>query len=204
MEARALLEKYVELLALRRVRRDAPEAPPPLPRLRALAARFPGALRELERLPMDLLEERARELEGVVAGLVEEPRWARAQRLYHAGLTRALAARAAGPQGRTREPGSMSRPGLTARVVEVVALELGVTSARCRSLLFPWTPGSSGRRGAQVEGLDVVEGAAAGAGAGAAAGAAGAGAAGAGAALSAGALASPFAASLAALGLLDE
>jgi len=57
-------------------------------RMRALAARFPGALRELDRLPMAVIEARIATLE---AG--ERPAWAAALAEYHALLRSALRVR---------------------------------------------------------------------------------------------------------------
>lgn len=63
---RGLRDKYRELHALRlehaRGETNAPEL-----RMRALARRFPGALRELDELPLPLIEERLRALDEALA-----------------------------------------------------------------------------------------------------------------------------------------
>ena len=83
-ELRALAEKYREMIALRRDPGPKDEA-----RLRALAARFPGSLRELDTRTMTSLEERLFELESGVA-----PSWARHQIRFHGWLRVALRMRA--------------------------------------------------------------------------------------------------------------
>ncbi|MCA9608383.1 MAG: hypothetical protein KC619_22395 [Myxococcales bacterium] len=61
--------------------------------MRALAARFPGALRELDRLPMAEIERRIERLE---AG--ERPAWARTLVAYHAWMRVALRLKRALPR----------------------------------------------------------------------------------------------------------
>ncbi len=134
MEIWELREKYATLEALRVARRaHTPGSRSEVPReaLRALAARFPGALRELERLPLALITARHAELAEVARGLAPEPLWAEAQRRYHRTLRRALAVNRAAPR---RSPAG--RLGLWAvqQVAESLEIELGA----CRALLFPW------------------------------------------------------------------
>lgn len=76
-----LLRKYRALRALR-----AAEGPAPRASLRALAAEFPGALREVDALPMDEIVARERCL-AARASLEESPAWARWLAAYH-GLMR--------------------------------------------------------------------------------------------------------------------
>jgi len=124
-----LHEKYAALEALRVARRAAPTGPPPLDELRALARRFPGALRELERLSLAEISARKEQLAEVLAG-VPEPLWAAAQRRYHDELRAALTGRPLAPRG---------RGGLTAWATARVAGALGLEHRACRALLFPWT-----------------------------------------------------------------
>ncbi len=92
---RALLEKYVEMRAMRLEDSHHP-AHDPSARMRALAARFPGALREIDALPLEVIEARIAELEA--ARGTSAPRWAQQMAEYHAWMRAALALRrAAGP-----------------------------------------------------------------------------------------------------------
>ena len=85
----ALREKYREIKRLRdehaRGSGDDPKA-----RMKALALRFPGALRELDELPMELVELRLATLEAVVMGALPAPEWATLQIGYHALMRLAL------------------------------------------------------------------------------------------------------------------
>jgi hypothetical protein len=89
-ELDALSAKLSELLALRALG----DADPPADRLRALAARFPGALRELDRTPVAVLTERLEALRAArISG--EAPDWARSTSRYHGWLRVGLRMRAA-------------------------------------------------------------------------------------------------------------
>jgi hypothetical protein len=79
-----LVDKYTRLLRLRSV----VDALPPRAELRSLARQFPGALRELDRLPLPLIEARLRELEQVLAEGREPALWMSLQVSYH-GFMRA-------------------------------------------------------------------------------------------------------------------
>jgi hypothetical protein len=79
-----LVDKYTRLLRLR----SAADALPPRAELRSLARQFPGALRELDRLPLPSIEARLRELEQVLAEGREPALWMRLQVSYH-GFMRA-------------------------------------------------------------------------------------------------------------------
>jgi hypothetical protein len=63
---RGLRDKYGEIHALR-VEHARGDAVDPRTRMRALARRFPGALRELDELPMELIEARLRALDAALA-----------------------------------------------------------------------------------------------------------------------------------------
>lgn len=135
-----LIEKHATLIALRARRAEAPDAPPPRDALRALAERFPGALRELERLPPETLRRRMEELDRATRTGASPPRWAEAQRAYHLALREALAERA-----KSREPATAApmphvpgRGAMVAWAIARTATELGITHAECRALLFPW------------------------------------------------------------------
>jgi len=83
-----LLAKYHEMRAMR-ADDAAGSSGDPRPRMRALAARFPGALREIDELPEALLDARIAALEAARRGEAPLPRWARAAADYH-GWMRAI------------------------------------------------------------------------------------------------------------------
>lgn len=94
---RAALEdlraKYGEMLRLRDL--DAAGEPhDPRPAMRALAARFPGALREIDELARDAISARLAALERTLEGAPIEP-WMIALSRYHARLRVALRVRRA-------------------------------------------------------------------------------------------------------------
>lgn len=102
---RGLREKYVVMLAMRReaalgVGLD------PRPRMRALADRFPGALREIDELTVDRIESRIVALDVALRG-GEVPRWARTLGAYHGWMRTALAIKRR--FGRTRAVDEASR-----------------------------------------------------------------------------------------------
>lgn len=85
----SLTEKYQRLVALRRA---PPSAEPPTEAMRALAARWPGALRELDRLPIEALEARLAAL--AAADPEAPPRWVLRDDAWHRTMAAALRARA--------------------------------------------------------------------------------------------------------------
>jgi hypothetical protein len=101
---RALPEKYARMRTLRvRLGRGAP-SPEHRDELRALAAAFPGALRELETLSTDTIAARLAAAEDA-ARRGEGPAWVLWTALYHVTLRAALAAKKSGdatplPHGR--------------------------------------------------------------------------------------------------------
>ncbi|MCC6648322.1 MAG: hypothetical protein IT374_22470 [Polyangiaceae bacterium] len=123
--ARAMREKYAELAALRQHARDG-TLPDPRPRLRALAARFPGALRELDQLTDDELRARVAAL-GRPDVASRPPPWLEPVARYHAALSRALAT-----------PTRGQRP--STRALAEVAAELGLDLAATRALVRPTRP----------------------------------------------------------------
>ena len=92
--------------------------------LQALAAAFPGALRELDDTPTEALETRAADLEA--SGPL--PLWARAAWLYHAALRRDLEA--------TRR-GERPRGALVDRAVAEVARTLALDTRAVEELVLP-------------------------------------------------------------------
>jgi hypothetical protein len=92
---RALRDKYLTLHSLRLAYAQSGEVAP-REQLRALAQRFPGALRELDRLPLERIEARIGELDAALAGTGPTPDWVPLQLAYHGWLRVALAVRAGG------------------------------------------------------------------------------------------------------------
>lgn len=92
---RALREKYVEMRAMRVEDDGDPE------RMRALAARFPGALREIDELPLETIDGRIAALDRALAG-EPVPDWARYLAEYHAWMRAALRVRRAAGKERDR------------------------------------------------------------------------------------------------------
>lgn len=92
--------------------------------LQALAAAFPGALRELDDTPPETLAARTADLE--TPG--ELPAWARATWLYHAALRRDLEA--------TRR-GERPRGALVERAVAEVARTLGIEPRAVEERVMP-------------------------------------------------------------------
>lgn len=93
----ALARKYRALAALREAHaRGEPTADRAT--LRALAGEFPGALRELDRLPLEVIRARAAALEAAARGGVVEP-WMAWLDAWHRILVAALAVRAGHDRG---------------------------------------------------------------------------------------------------------
>lgn len=87
-ELSALARKYRTLLALRREHEQTGEVAE-REALRALSREFPGALRELDRMPLDEIERRARALEAASRTRCGEP-WMQWLVAYHALVRAAL------------------------------------------------------------------------------------------------------------------
>ena len=85
----ALREKYVEM---RRLRLEDAEgrAGDPKPAMAALAERFPGALREIDDLPLDDIEARIAALDAALDGTGAPPAWAPLFASYHGWMRAAL------------------------------------------------------------------------------------------------------------------
>jgi hypothetical protein len=107
----ALADKYRRLLALRL----GADAQPPVAELRALARQFPGALRELDQLPLEVIRVRLAALESVVTGDGALEQWMMLQASYH-GVMRATLRIKRWSRSWSREPDSAARE-LAARYV---------------------------------------------------------------------------------------
>lgn len=85
---RELRLKYLTMRAMRTATTIAPRD-----ELRAFSQRWPGALAEIDRIPMTLIEQRIAELDRAIEGSSREPppMWARAWILTHRRLRGALA-----------------------------------------------------------------------------------------------------------------
>jgi hypothetical protein len=107
---RDLREKYALMLEMRRedaLRFARPSGEvDPRARMRTLAARFPGALREIDELPLDRIESRIAALDVALRG-GDVPRWARTLGAYHGWMRAALAIKRR--FGRTRAVDDASR-----------------------------------------------------------------------------------------------
>ena len=133
--------KYETLLTLRRERIEGKPIPA-RPFFRALCAEFPGALKELDRLPQAVLEQRQRELMAALgehhgsATRVAVPLWAGVTVAYHRSLRGGLAS-VPNESRERRAPGRR-----VARAVEHVAYTLELDKELVQQLLFPWSYGA--------------------------------------------------------------
>lgn len=113
-ELSALARKYRKLQALRleheRTGRVAEKEA-----LRALASEFPGALRELDRMPLDEIERRALALEKAIEGAPVEP-WMQWLVAYHGLLRAAFFVKAEWAKGIEGEEELAKRASLHARI----------------------------------------------------------------------------------------
>lgn len=94
--AETLLDKYQRMLALRQA--HARGEPVDTAAVRALAHDYPGALRELDRIPLDELEARVR---GLAHG--DAPPWAEPMVAHHRWLAAALRVRRVAGRDRDRD-----------------------------------------------------------------------------------------------------
>ncbi len=90
-------DKYARILALREAHdharaTGAPEADP-REAMAALAARWPGSLRELDELPLDVVRARQRALAAAVDDASRIEPWMRAQLVFHAHARAVLGAK---------------------------------------------------------------------------------------------------------------
>ena len=91
-DPRALRAKYEVMLALRE-RHDAGDEADPEGELVALATRFPGALRELDALPLDAIRARIDELAAAERDSSRVAPWMAAQSVFHELARSALEAK---------------------------------------------------------------------------------------------------------------
>ncbi|MDC0743437.1 hypothetical protein [Polyangium mundeleinium] len=123
-EALAALEgKYAEIAALRRAR-DRGEPLPARAVFKALAERFPGALHELDTLPLDVVDARLAALQAALAGGVIEP-WMAWMASYHALLRAGLHIRIRTTKDRAR--GGERASELAAEASAHAGIEIDVT-----------------------------------------------------------------------------
>ena len=87
-----LRRKYQEILRLRHLHAR-PSEPDPRGAMNALAAEFPGALRELDDMPEPQIVERIGELTAALSASHEIPEWAVAVSLFHRETRGALCAK---------------------------------------------------------------------------------------------------------------
>jgi hypothetical protein len=95
-DLRALRDKYEQMLRLRQLHARAKEEPDfvepdPRPAMAALARRYPGALREVDELPMADIERRIAELEAAELDASRIATWMTAQAEFHRLARGALA-----------------------------------------------------------------------------------------------------------------
>jgi hypothetical protein len=142
-DLKALARKYERLAALR-ARRDGNGAPATRDELRALAAEFPGCLRELDTLGPGELTRRTSACAAVGAGAAPEP-WMAWIDGYHALMRRALAARSGRARGDARdtdrdfEQAVLAPPGgrMGIVVLRALAARFGVPAPTITAALFP-------------------------------------------------------------------
>lgn len=125
---RALAAKYRELAALRRAR-ERGEPPPERDVFRKIAAAHPGALYELDTLPLAEIDRRAETLEQAVTGTGPLEPWMRWMVRYHHLVREELAARR-----RRRATGPRSRATLVA--IRLIAEDEGVAAEVVATALF--------------------------------------------------------------------
>ncbi len=136
--AEALARKYQRLVDLRG-RRDGAGAPATRGELRALAAEFPGSLRELDTLGDAELRRRAAACAAAAAGAVGEPWMAWIDR-FHTLMRQALAARARGGEARDEFERIVLAPPdgrMLPVIVAQIAREFGQAQGQVAATLFP-------------------------------------------------------------------
>jgi hypothetical protein len=143
-EAAEVLARKYERLAALRARRDSNGRPATRDELRALAAEFPGCLRELDTLGPDELARRTSACAAAADGGPPEP-WMAWIDGYHALMRQALAARGARLRGESPNAGDdfaqavLAPPGgrMAVVVLRALALRFGVPAVTIAAALFP-------------------------------------------------------------------
>ncbi|GAB4217022.1 MAG: hypothetical protein OHK0013_44160 [Sandaracinaceae bacterium] len=131
--AARLRAKYVEILALRDAHARGEDPPDLRARLRALAAAFPGALRELDRLPRETIMARLDALARCSQG-APLAAWMIAMDLVHDRLRHALAEKR--DEGR-----AVPRPGrLWDRAIAETAVVMGLPRDEVAAMVLPGHP----------------------------------------------------------------
>lgn len=121
-----LCHKYEALAGLRRARAQGDPVPEKAV-FRALAEEFPGALYELDRLPMGEIDARRTALAAALAGGPEAP-WMRPLAAYHAIYRAALHVKARAPRGRL--PGAEEAAALATAAGRHAGVDVGVAFVR--------------------------------------------------------------------------
>lgn len=127
----ALRGKYQRMREMRRAHDDGTEQDPRV-QMRALATEFPGALRELDELPLTTIEQRIAQLSDAIERDLPPTSWMIWMVDYHAQLRLAL------HQKRVGAP--LSKPAgtrLNSWVFEQLAERYGVLATDVEAQLFP-------------------------------------------------------------------
>jgi hypothetical protein len=132
-----LLAKYETIAALRLARSHG-EPHPPRAFFQALAAEFPGALKELDRLPPPLVRERALFLAG--PDLDEDAPWLWPVAVYHAVLAEPDRLPWIALPGWLRAPAEPISPSRMKCGVLATARRLELSPDEVERQLFPWKP----------------------------------------------------------------
>jgi hypothetical protein len=147
---RALLGKYVEM---RRLREEdaAGGGGDPRPAMKALAAEFPGALREIDELPLAVIDARLGAIERAIAGGTVET-WMLALARYHELLRIALGVRRVVGDDRSLE---RARGVAGAQVLDDAALRaiLRPPGGRINRAIFAIVAGELGSSADEIEAL---------------------------------------------------
>lgn len=131
-----MIVKYDEIARLRRGDQDG-SIDDPRPAMRALAGRFPGALRELDRLTMDQIEQRRAHLDDVRSGRADEAPWVSLIAAFHRRVRDELR----GVDGRPLPRGHRT----SAWVIETLARERSIEVETARAMLMPWATSRDGQ-----------------------------------------------------------
>lgn len=149
MQPRDLLDKYIEMRALRCLDVEGVLGDPK-PRMRALAKRFPGALREIDELPLEIIQSR---IDALIRHEGEPEPWMIAMQRFHVAMRDVLAIKrilgrreitpalraAAERVSSAWDLDRIARPPagkLTELVFEHIAKTMGIDATEARALVF--------------------------------------------------------------------